>query len=214
MSGGLGGTLLIVFLFLVGAIVRAVVGQEAKGRCHDLSSYFVQRAADRLPPAHRDEKRAEWNAELFELREKPLSALRFSWRIYRLRTITAHELRAIPAAPAVPLEEPVSPPLSLDELHPRLRASIESLREFDWRNVIEAMHDPTLWHVDESLNIATARFVSVIEDSRLPPGGIETARLIVRLSDAVNPRVRRHYAPAPDWPSSGRRVRKQPPQSK
>lgn len=193
-TGGIGGALLVIVLFLIGAVVKAVVGQEAKGRLKDLTSYFVNRAVDRLPAAHRAEKRDEWTAELYQLRDKPLSAFRFSWRIYRLRSITAHELRAELVAPSPPLDKAVNPPLSLDEFHPRLRAAIEGLRELGWRDVIEAMHDPTLWHVDEGLNVATARFVAMIGDTRLPPGGAETAKLMDRLSDAIDPKVRRYYA--------------------
>lgn len=193
-TGGAGGALLLVLLFLIGAVVKAVVGQEAKGRFKDLASYLVNRAVDRLPAAHRAEKRDEWTAELYQLRDKPLSALRFSWRIYRLRSMTAHELRAELAAPSPPLDKAINQPLSLDELHPRLRAAIEGLRELGWRDVIEAMHDPTLWHVDEGIEVATARFVTMIGDTRLPPGGVETAKLMVRLSDAIDPRIRRYYA--------------------
>jgi hypothetical protein len=193
-TGGAGGVLLLVVLFLIGAIVKAVVGQEANGRLKDLASFFINRAVDRLPAAHRIEKRDEWTAELYELRDKPLSALRFSWRLYRMRSMTAHELRAEMSAPSPPLNKAVNQPLSLDELHPRLRAAIEGLRDLGWRDVIEAMHDPTLWHVDEGIDAATGRFVAMIGDTRQPPGGIETAKLIVRLSDAIDPRVRRSYA--------------------
>lgn len=201
-TGGVGGALLVIVLFLIGAVVKAVVGQEAKGRFKDLASYFVNRAVDRLPAAHRAEKRDEWTAELYQLRDKPLSALRFSWRIYRLRSMTAHELRAELVAPSPPLDKAVNQPLSLDEIHPRLRAAIEGLRELGWRDVIEAMHDPTLWHVDEGIAVATARFVAMIGDTRLPPGGAETAKLRVRLSDAIDPRIRRYYAADKDSPAA------------
>lgn len=66
----------------------------------------------------------------------------------------------------------------------------------------EAMHDPTLWHVDEGINVATARFVAMTGDTRLPPGGAETAKLMVRLSDAIDPRVRRFYAADKDSPAA------------
>lgn len=193
-TGGVGGVLLLVVLFLIGAVVKAVVGQEANGRFRDLASHLVNRAVDRLPATHRAEKRDEWTAELYELRDKPLSALRFSWRLYRLRSMTAHELRAELSAPSPPMDKAVNQPLALDELHPRLRAAIAGLRDLGWRDVIDAMHDPTLWHVDEGINIATARFVAMIGDTRQPPGGAETAKLKVRLADAIDPRVRRYYA--------------------
>jgi hypothetical protein len=207
-TGSVGGALLVIVLFLVGAAVKAIVGQEAKGRSKDLASFFVNRAVDRLPAAYRAEKRDEWTAELYQLRDKPLSALRFSWRLYRLRSMTAHELRAESAASSPPrLDKAVSQPLSLDELHPRLRAAIESLHDLGWRDVIEAMHDPTLWHVDEGINAATARFVAMIGDTRLPLGGAETAKLMVRLSDAIDPRVRRSYATGKDSRSVPPRVK-------
>jgi len=206
-TGGVGGGLLLVILFLVGVIVKGVVGQEANGQLKDLASFLINRAVDRLPATHRAEKRDEWTAELYELREKPLSALRFSWRLYRMRSMTAHELRAELTAPNPPLDKAVNQPVSLDELHPRLKAAIEGLRELGWLDVIEAMHDPTLWHVDEGIDAATGRFVAIIGDTRLPPGGAETAKLIVRLSEAIDPRVRRSYAVNNRLPATRRRGR-------
>jgi len=195
-TGQLGGGLLVVFLFAVMAVLKALVGQEAKGRVSDLSTFLIEGAVSRLPVQHRDEKREEWRAELHEMREKPLSALRFSWQIYRLRGVTAHELRVEPEAPTLQVSEKAPTPLSLDDLHPRLRAAIEGLREFGWLDVVDAMHDPTLHRVDESLFVATARFCAVIDESRQPPGGPETAELTIRLGEAIDPRLRRHYTPS------------------
>jgi hypothetical protein len=156
----------VVLLFLL-AIVRALVVDEAKGRLSDASAALVERAVRRLPETHQEEKREEWLAELAVQRGKPLSALRWSWNLYRSRRSTAHELRADGESP--PLWAPQAPapePIAAEPLHPRLQAAVDLAKRFGWQDILVAMQDPALSEIEEPLGAATERFCRTITECR------------------------------------------------
>jgi hypothetical protein len=159
-----GGALLFLFL----GVLRSLAADEAKGWIRDLSMLLIDRAVAQLPTDHRDEKRAEWRAEYEEQSSKPISSLMWSWRLYRLRRSTAHELRAGEASLGAYLNpEPITKgPVAPEELHPYLRSLVDGLKAFGWQDIAAALRDPTLGRVDARLDAATARFFAVIDEAR------------------------------------------------
>lgn len=66
---------------LLAAVAQSVLvwllGGEIKGLIGDSLARWVKKAAERLPPELRDDQEDEWLAELGELRDRPIRALRF-----------------------------------------------------------------------------------------------------------------------------------------
>lgn len=164
--GLVGGALLLIVL----AIVRSLVVDEAKGRLWDLSGALVHRAVMRQPESHRDEKRKEWMGELDAQRGKPLSALRWSWNLYRSRRSTAHELRADRESTPLWAPEPKAPKsIAAEPLHPHLQAAVDLAKRFGWQDILAAMGDPGLAEVEKPLGEATDRFCATIAECRSGP---------------------------------------------
>jgi hypothetical protein len=158
-------------LFLLGlAVVRSLVVDEAKGRLWDLSRALIEGAVRQLPEAYQDEKRAEWHGELDDQRGKPLSALHWSWNLYRYRRSTAHELRADTGPSSLWSPEKAVADPGMEPLHPRLQAAVDLTKKFGWQDILVAMHDPALAEVESPLVDATDRFCRTIRECRLASG--------------------------------------------
>jgi hypothetical protein len=159
----IGGAL----LFLLAGVVRSVVSDEAKGWGRDLGLSLVKRAVQQLPPDFQADKQLEWEGEFLDLASaKPISALMWSWRLFRFRHSTAHEMR-VDASSTSPFAD--SEPITLrppEEMPPYLRSLVDGLHAYGWQRIAAAMQDATLAHVDERINVATARFFAVIDGAR------------------------------------------------
>ena len=159
----IGGAL----LFLLAGVVRSIVSDEAKGWGGDLGLSLVRRAVQQLPPDFQADKQLEWEGEFLDLAStKPISALMWSWRLFRSRHSTAHEMRVgESSARSFADSEPITlrPP---DEIPPYLRSLVDGFHAYGWQRIAAAMQDATLAHVDERINLATARFFAVIDEAR------------------------------------------------
>jgi len=187
--GVVAGALLLIVL----AIVRSLLVDEAKGQLADLAGSLVERAVLRLPEGRQEEKRDEWMGELEVQRGKPLSALRWSWNLYRSRRSTAHELRA--DADSAPLWEPEAktpPALSAEPLNPRLQAAVDLAKRFGWQDILAAMVDPALSDVEKPLGEATDRFCATITETRTAAD-----QVLSRYGPYFDRQTGRRYGPLP-----------------
>lgn len=160
----IGGAL----LFLLAGVVRSFVSDEAKGWGCDLGLSLVRRAVQQLPPDFQADKQLEWEGEFLDLASaKPISALMWSWRLFRSRHSTAHEMR-VGESGTTPFadSEPLTLQQPLDEMPPYLRSLVDGLHAYGWQRIAATMQDATLAHVDERINAATARFFAVIDEAR------------------------------------------------
>lgn len=154
-----------LLLFLIIGIVRSILADEAKGWVRDLGRLLVRRAVDQLPLKYQEEKRREWEAEFLEQASKPISSLMWSWRLFRSRHSTAHEMRVVEDSTTSPIEvESIA--FSSDEMPPYLRSLIDGFHAYGWQHIASAMQDATLGQVDERINAATAQFFTVIDKAR------------------------------------------------
>lgn len=160
----IGGAL----LFLLAGVVRSIVSDEAKGWGRDFGLSLVKRAVQQLPPDFQADKQLEWEGEFLDLASaKPISALMWSWRLFRSRHSTAHEMR-VGESSTLPFadSEPITLRRPPDEMPPYLRSLVDGLHAYGWQRIAAAMQDATLAHVDERINVATARFFAVIDGAR------------------------------------------------
>ena len=64
------------------------------------------------------------------------------------------------------VSEPITSPRPSDEMPPYLRSLVDGFHVYGWQRIAAAMQDATLAHVDERINVATARFFAVIDEAR------------------------------------------------
>ena len=140
---------------------------EAKGWVRDLSRSLVRRAVRQLPTVYQEEKQQEWEAEFSEQASKPISSLMWSWRLFRSRRSTAHEMRVTESSNTslTNAEQITGRPIS-EEMPPYLRSLIDGLHAYGWQRVASALQDSTLGQVDERLEAATVQFCTLIDEAR------------------------------------------------
>jgi hypothetical protein len=81
------GAALILFLGVFVAVATAVLaqlsGDEVSGWLPVWSNHLLESAVSLVPIEYQDRYREEWKAELASFRDRPLSGLRFAWRLRR-----------------------------------------------------------------------------------------------------------------------------------
>jgi len=73
---------LSLFLTIATAVVISLVSGEARGAVPDVCQRILDRTALQLPPHLRD-RREEWEQELYEAKDRPLSQVAIALRIWR-----------------------------------------------------------------------------------------------------------------------------------
>jgi hypothetical protein len=73
----------LLVLWIAKQIFGDLIIQQIKGSIPDYTTERVRMAVKHLPAELREEREADWLAELATLKDKPLSALRFAWGLGR-----------------------------------------------------------------------------------------------------------------------------------
>ncbi len=78
-----GGAIIGVVFASVTAVLGRLGSDEVSGWIPVWSNRFLDSAVSLVPPEHQDRYRKEWRAELTAFKTRPLSGLRFAWRLRR-----------------------------------------------------------------------------------------------------------------------------------